>query len=55
MIGIHREKDNAILKKYNKKTLRFYISVARKIRPMLNNEAAKKLRECYINVRKSCK
>lgn len=54
ILSMHREKDNAVAKRYNPKTLRFYISIAKKLKPMMNKDAAEKLRQCYISVRKNC-
>ena len=42
MIRMHREKDNALSKRYDTKTIRFYMSVAKKIKPRLTREAAEK-------------
>lgn len=40
IVSMHREKENVVHKRYNPKTLRFYINIAKKIKPMLNNDAA---------------
>lgn len=44
ILKMHREKDYGLVKKYNTKTLRFYMGVAKKLKPMLTNEAAIRLR-----------
>jgi DNA replication licensing factor MCM6 len=55
MIRMHREKDNALSKRYDTKTIRFYMSVAKKIKPRLTREAAEKLRGCYLKLRENSK
>lgn len=44
MIKMHRDKGEAAHKKYKTKTIRFYMSTARRIKPQLNIAAARKLR-----------
>lgn len=44
MIKMHRDKGEAVHKKYKAKTIRFYMSTARRIKPQLNIAAARKLR-----------
>lgn len=44
LINMHREKERAIVKKYDYKTLRMYIALSRKIFPRMNLKAAERLR-----------
>lgn len=44
LIGMHREKERAIIRRYDYKTIRMYIALARKMKPRLNLEAACRLR-----------
>ena len=44
LINMHRGKKRAVLRKYDYKTLRLYIALARRLNPMLTHEAAKTLR-----------
>jgi DNA replicative helicase MCM subunit Mcm2 (Cdc46/Mcm family) len=52
---MHREKDTGSIIKYSPKSLRFYINAAKKLKPMLTNEAAKALRRCYLKIRNTAK
>lgn len=52
---MHREKEAEIVKKYDTKSIRHYIGAAKKLKPMLTNEAALKLRAAYTSIRKSSK
>ena len=45
---MHRTRNTAIAPKYDMKTLKLYISLARKIKPQLSEESAKLLRNFYI-------
>lgn len=54
MIKMHRDKDySPIAKKYNTKSIRFYMGLAKKLKPMLTHDAAIVLRQCYLNIRKA--
>jgi DNA replicative helicase MCM subunit Mcm2 (Cdc46/Mcm family) len=44
---MHRNKDKAIITKYDMKSIKLYISNAKKLKPMLTKDAAKKLRTYY--------
>ncbi len=44
-------KENIITPKYDMKELKKYISITRKIKPQLNINAAKLLRDYYIEIR----
>jgi DNA replication licensing factor MCM6 len=48
---MHRLKENAIVPKYDMKTLKLYIGFVRKIKPQLTEESAKLLRTFYIEIR----
>lgn len=51
IINMHRLKDTAVAPKYDMKTLKKYISIARKIKPQLTHESAQLLRRYYIEIR----
>lgn len=51
IINMHRLKDTAVAPKYDMKTLKKYISIARKIKPQLTHESAQLLRRYYIDIR----
>lgn len=40
IIGMHRNKDLTMTKKYDNKSIKLYISTAKKLKPMINIEAA---------------
>ncbi len=48
---MHRNKETVINPMYDMKTLKLYISLARKLKPQLTEESAKLLRTFYIEIR----
>lgn len=48
---MHRNKERAIVSKYDAKGIKLYISTAKKLKPMLTAPAAQALRKYYIELR----
>lgn len=51
MINMHRRQEQALVRKYDPKTLKLYFSVAKKIKPMLTLDASDLLRKYYLELR----
>jgi DNA replication licensing factor MCM6 len=51
IIRMHRNKETAVVAKYDMKTLKLFIGLVRKIKPQLTEESAKLLRTYYIEIR----
>jgi DNA replicative helicase MCM subunit Mcm2 (Cdc46/Mcm family) len=45
---MHRNKEKAIANKYDAKSIKLFISTAKKLKPMISHEAAQLLRKYYI-------
>jgi DNA replication licensing factor MCM6 len=55
MMRMHRNQEDIGCKKYKTKTIRFYLSTAKRIKPKLTMGAARKLRDCYLKLRENSK
>lgn len=47
IINMHRMKERALISKYDAKSIKLFISTAKKLKPMLTHEAAELLRKYY--------
>jgi DNA replication licensing factor MCM6 len=51
LLNMHRNKERALTSKYDTKTLKLYISTARKLKPRLTIPAGELLKKYYHNLR----
>jgi len=51
IVNMHREKEKAMAPTIDPKAIKTYISVAKKVKPMLTKNAAELLRKYYVEIR----
>ena len=55
IINMHRNKEKAVVSMYTPKSIKLYIATAKKLKPMITNEAAQLLRKYYKELREKDK